>query len=230
MLVFGGQRRADFAPERSPVYISHLPMFMPPHDFQVILRVTGGAASRYRDFVAHFGDFEVYTFRPEPFSIDELAPRAGAPQRASFGGTLFRGHFERGGTEIAGDVAFEVEQTVHFRRFAEDAGNASRRELRYLCFGQRHFLFLAHLITAAPDFDQIVAADLSSLSGVSEDELPAGVLATVPGRADTAETRLKEGETLSGPVQAQASGAPGWVECTLTHEIYLETGEPATAR
>src|SRR5215216_3684343 len=89
MLVLGGQRTD--AAFRSPVYVSHLPMFMAPHDFQVIVRVTGDAALRYGDFVAHFGTSVIYTFEPEPFSIDELDPSGGGPARTSFGGTLFRG-------------------------------------------------------------------------------------------------------------------------------------------
>src|ERR1700735_2697030 len=82
MLVAGVQKADDGM--RSPVYASHLPMFMPPHDFQVLLRVTGEAASRYGDFVAHFGSGDIYTFRPEPFSITELDPSGGGP---SGGGT-----------------------------------------------------------------------------------------------------------------------------------------------
>ena len=115
MLVAGGQR-TDTA-MRSPVYVSHLPMFMPPHDFQVIMRVTGSAAGTYGDFVAHFGSSDIYTFRPEPFSIAELDPSAGVPALTSVRGSLFRGHFERGGSQIATDVSFEVEQVIWFRRF-----------------------------------------------------------------------------------------------------------------
>src|SRR5215210_610404 len=81
MLVFGGQRTEDAF--RSPVYASHLPMFMAPHDFQVILKVSGKAAGRYGDFVAHFGASEIYTFEPERFSIDELQPEARAMRRGA---------------------------------------------------------------------------------------------------------------------------------------------------
>ena len=73
MLVVGAQR-GDFDPSRGPVYMSHLPMFAAPHDFQVILEVQGTGAGAFGDFVAHFGPFEVYTFEPEPFTLDELDP------------------------------------------------------------------------------------------------------------------------------------------------------------
>ncbi len=80
MLVFGGQHTdSQF---RSPVYVSHLPMFMHPHEFQVIARVSGTAAGIYGDFAAHFGTSTIYTFKPEPFSIDELDPSGGGARPA----------------------------------------------------------------------------------------------------------------------------------------------------
>jgi hypothetical protein len=225
MLVLGGQKTDDAF--RSPVYVSHLPMFMKPHDFQVIARVTGEAAGTYGDFVAHFGSDPIYTFNPEPFSIDELdAPHGGRPARTSFRGTLFRGHFERGGSAIRDHTSFEVEQMVHFRRFGADA---ARDQLRYLCFGQRDAAFLAHLITAPPDFDQILSVELGALSGVSEDDLRAGVIVTVPDRQDDVGSRLQEGEAFSGGVQAEESGTSGSIELTVTSEYYLETGDLAEA-
>ena len=227
MLVLGGQRTDDAL--RSPVYVSHLPMFMPPHDFQVIARVTGEPARRYGDFVAHFGTSGIYTFSPEPFSIDELDPSGGRPARTSFGGTLFRGHFERGGSEIASDVAFEVEQVVHFRRFSAEAGNTARGQLRYLCFGERGAAFLAHLITAPPDFDQILAVELGSLSGVPDEDLRAGVIVAGPDRQDDVAARLQEGEAFAGEVQAEETGTTGSVELTVAREYYLETGDLAAA-
>ena len=141
MLVLGGQRTETAL--RSPVYVSHLPMFSSPHNFQVILRVGWEAARTYGDFVAHFGLDPIFTFQPEPFSIDELDPSAsGGPARTSFRGTLFRGHFERGGSKITSDVPFEVEQVIHFRRFQSRAGH-HKGPLRYLCFGQRDAAHLA---------------------------------------------------------------------------------------
>jgi hypothetical protein len=227
MLVFGGQRTNGAL--RSPVYVSHLPMFMAPHDFQVIARVAGEAAGRFGDFVAHFGSFEIYTFRPEPFSIDELDPSGGGSARRTFGGTLFRGHFERGGSEIASDVSVEVERVIHFRRFGADGSNTARGRLRYLCFGQRDATFLAHLITAPPDFDQILAVELGSLSGVSDEDLRAGVIITARDRSDEVEAGLQEAETFSGEVQAEEADTSGSIELTVTHQVYLETGDLAAA-
>ena len=41
MLVFGGGRDDQFV--EFPVYVSHLPMFVAPHNFQVIAQMRGDA-------------------------------------------------------------------------------------------------------------------------------------------------------------------------------------------
>jgi hypothetical protein len=226
MLVLGGQR-TDTA-MRSPVYVSHLPMFMSPHDFQVILRVGGEAAGRYGDFVAHFGLDPIYTFEPEEFSIDELDPSApGGPARTSFGGTLYRGHFERGGSKVASDVSFEVEQTIHYRRFRSSAGTA-KGPLRYLCFGQLDAAFLAHLVEAPPpDFDQVLQVEVGATKGVSDEQLRDGVVIGVSDRPGEIEARLEEGETFSAEL-TEPAGTPGSIELAVSAEYYFETGDLAT--
>ena len=223
MLVAGGQRTSGAM--RSPVYASHLPMFMPPHDFQVIMRVSGAAAGWYGDFVAHFGTGDIYTFRPEPFALAELDPAGGGPTLTSLRGSLFRGHFERGGSQIAEDTSFEVDQVICFRPLPPGTAPADRGSLRYLCFGQRDVAFLAHLITAPPDFDQILSAAVSSLAGVSDDDLSAGVVLTVPDRSDDVASRLTGTDAFSGAVQA--GGTPGTIELKIVQEHYLETGDLA---
>lgn len=228
MLIFGGWRNETGFGGRSGVYASHLPMFMAPHDFQVIMRVTGDAAGRYSEFVAHFGDFQTYTFKPQPFPIDELDPAGGGPARRSVVGSLFRGHFERGGTEIATEVALEVEQVVYFSRLAvtERPGPG---QLRYICFGERDATLLAHRITTPPDFDQILTAGLGSLSNVSDDDLRAGVILTVPDRSDSAEARLREAQTAQGTVWPAGAQNAEPVQLTVSQEVYVETGDLATA-
>ena len=59
-----------------PIYLSHLPMFMAPHNYQAILKVSldGKASGRLKDFQAHFGRDFLYTVKPEEFSIVDLLP------------------------------------------------------------------------------------------------------------------------------------------------------------
>src|SRR3954454_13246498 len=81
-------------------YLSHLPMFMSPHDFQVILEVAftgaGEPQARYIQDRQQTGT-KLYTFNPaQKWDINELAPVGPQhqPQRTSFAGTIWRNHFE----------------------------------------------------------------------------------------------------------------------------------------
>ena len=53
------------------LYLSHLPMFMSPHNFQVILAVTlnDEAARRLREFRAHFGRNDLTRLSPRRFIL-----------------------------------------------------------------------------------------------------------------------------------------------------------------
>lgn len=74
------------------LYLSHLPMFMTPHNFQVLLEA--GFDDAVREVLGAGG---LHTFEPEVFAITELDPGGDGPARAAIEGTIFRGHFERGG-------------------------------------------------------------------------------------------------------------------------------------
>lgn len=223
MLVLGGQPLA--AGGRAPVYVSHLPMFMAPHNVQAILRIKGEAADRLGSSVGESGAGDIHTLEPELFELDDLDPSLGAT-RTSFHGTLYRGHFERGGKPIGQHLAVEVEQVVHFRRFAAD-GTAARGQLTYLCFGDGDAAYLAHVITTPPDFDQVLHVDVASLSDLSDDDLRGGLTLTMPDRTNHVDDRLRAGDTFSGPAVAAGSTASGTIELTVKDEYYLETGDVA---
>ncbi len=185
MLIFGDKT----------IYASHLPMFHRPHDYQAILEVQlpARAAALYRrDRVQTHS--RVYTISPEQFVLPNVV--AG---RTSFNADLYRGHFERGGTLIAAGLTVKIKDVVHFRKF--EGGATHPAQLQYLVFGQGAETFLAHFITAAPDFDQIL-----SVSGAPP-RRPR--LITIAGHE--ASSPLREGEEFNG-----FQAGP---------EIYLETGD-----
>ena len=209
------------------IFLSHLPMFMLPHDYQVILEVAfkGGGSDPQRRYVqdrASNPDTS-YTFAPnKSFVLPDLFP-AGRDQPASldgFRGDIFRGHFERGGVPIAQDVLVDVARVVRGTRFVKDAPRPTR--LDYFLFGRGTELFLAHTVTAPPDFDQILAVTIGG-AAVSDDELGRGVPIAFPGRADAAEARIQPGSKLSGVMQLAGQGRP--VEVTAVSEPWLELRE-----
>lgn len=154
MALFGG---------KDALYASHLPMFHPPHDYQVVLQVHVAdpkldAALRQR----LDGKTALWTIDPEKFELDRLAPGAAAPVRA-FKADLVDGHFERGGkTQYAGATVV-VDKVLMFRKLSPDA--ARRDNARYVQLGSGKQRYLVKEIDSRPDFDHIVA--ITSAAGAS---------------------------------------------------------------
>ncbi|WP_082578495.1 MBL fold metallo-hydrolase [Lysobacter sp. Root690] len=137
------------------VYLSHLPMFHPPHHYQLIFEANLPAEvlRGYREDAAAHPD-TYYTLAPTQRWVlpDTIKPDA------HFKADLYRGHFERGGTPIARDIDVSVRNIVHFRRFEAGRSEAGRtpQPSRWIGFGRGSQRFAAHRIEAAPDMDQIV--------------------------------------------------------------------------
>jgi hypothetical protein len=220
-----------------PLYLSHLPMFHHPHDFQVLVAVRLDDRSS-QALLAHraTGGPGIYTFLPEDFPIAELDPRRGQV-RTAMPGTVFREHFERGGTPIADGAVAEVVRVVHFEQLA-DRAPAADAPLRYLAFGSADRLQLAHAITARPSFDQVLTSrvrpgSLTDMAGRSlADDLTAltwdrGQLVEVD-REDVPERRLAPGSTVRGTFRSTTSpsGMHGFsAEIEVQEEVYLEIAE-----
>ncbi|KOV59422.1 hypothetical protein ADL01_36055 [Streptomyces sp. NRRL WC-3618] len=215
------------------VYLSHLPMFMDPHAVQYILEVTLNSATSdalqiYTKDRRTTGA-AVYTLDPEPFRISDLVALEGQqPKLTSFTGTLFRGHFERGGTEILDPVTVEVQRVIHFRHFDHHASRPAA--LNYLAFGKRSELFLAHWITKAPDFDHHIG--VRQVSGSASTVLTDAILQKGPrleiaGRADRPNDRLHESDQVTVKF---LDGGPADVDLQLAigREFYEEEGDLAT--
>ena len=228
MLLFG----------QETLYLSHLPMFQSPHNFQVILEVRLDDAARevLRADRLTNGD-GLHTFEPAEFHITDLDPTGGGPVRSPLKGVIFQGHFERGGRAIARAVA-EVRSVVHFEELDLTVNHAENQELTYLCFGRTGQLHLAHRITASPDFDQVLTARLVPGTVTDQAGRPVGqdvtresnqaVPVAFPGRGDTPQTRLVPKETAEGTF-FETSGPKGFhgfrVQVEVGRELYVELGE-----
>jgi len=141
------------------VYLSHLPMFHVPHNYQLIFEAALDADvldDYRRDSKGHPDTY--YTLVPTGRWVLPDTIRDGA----SFSADLYRGHFERGGTPIRQGVVVKVRRIVHFRRF--DAGRQSD-PLQWIGFGRGREHFLAHRIEAAPDMDQVVQVSATMPDG-----------------------------------------------------------------
>jgi glyoxylase-like metal-dependent hydrolase (beta-lactamase superfamily II) len=134
------------------VYLSHLPMFHGPHDYQLIFKakLAPQDLDAYRADAAAHPD-EMYTVDPTAQWVLPDTIHAGA----AFEAGLYRGHFERGGTLLR-KIRIEVADIVHFRHF--ETGRQARAQ-GWIAFGGGKEFFAAHRIEGPPDFDEIVQLD-----------------------------------------------------------------------
>jgi hypothetical protein len=219
--------------ERS-IFLSHLPMFMPPHDAQVIVEATFVAPGGKSADEAYFADrtrhrnLRFYTVQPESFAIQELFESDQThPLRSRFKATVFRGHLEKGGTPVDGlqNVEVQIKRLVHAHSFGGDTLPA----LTYVLFVGGKELFLAHFISQPPDFDQILSISAKGALPSAE-ELQRGVTVEVPGRRNAPADRLKSKEAAA--VRGHVTGAHQFLDLNITveGELYFEEGELSSAK
>ena len=203
----------------------HLPMFMSPHDYQVILEGTLSQAGSdpqetYRQDRKGHVQTRVYTFGPIPFVLPDVFPPA--PKLRKIHGHLFRGHFESPPEypakpfQIFSDVAVNITNVVYVQRLLPLPPALDR--LEYLLFGKGTELFLAHLITKRGDFDHVVSADVKGHEFL-DDELRRGIRVQFSGKANVSSERLVEGKTASG--SAQVSDKKVALEVKPLVEFYM---------
>lgn len=204
-----------------PFYISHLPLFMQPHNYQAIYEVDFGdseAEQKLRqDFVAALNKQGGYgTFAPEVnpengaedstrFKIPEFTCHVNAGRDTKFFGEIFSGHFERGGAESIGMTGLKVLRVVYYKELALDPEPAAdvvfdpSSEGEYILFGSPGAYFAARKIGARPDMDHIFPVQ----------ELPSEFVSELAGKnhlvvSSSRESENKRDFTLEGRPQTLA--------------------------
>lgn len=146
MLIFG----------KNKIYAYHLPMFHTPHDYQIILELELADAVKnlFVNDQQKNTEYATYTIEPETFVLTEMI----APGK-SFMVDLYRGHFERGGKNIASKVKVVIKKVLFFKKFQSDSKRSAIGS--FILFGNDKEQFMAHLLTNKPDFDQLVQVKAS---------------------------------------------------------------------
>jgi hypothetical protein len=224
------------------VFLSHLPMFdgliednsdyTSMHRYQVILearfiRDRKDVTNLYTQDRASNASIKMYTLQPARFVLARLFPQnGGAPKLRSFPAAIFRDHLERNGEIIKGleDVVVKVNKVVHARKF--DPSQEKPAQLEYFLFGKGDELFLAHLITRPPDFDQIVGVKTVS-HRFTDEELGKGIRVLFPERSNTATQRIRENEQAKAQFQVATASQVLDLPIQAGTEYYFEEGELA---
>jgi hypothetical protein len=213
------------------VFLSHLPMFHHEHRFQAIFEAEferGGKtlSSIYANDRVQHPKMKMYTVAPaDRFVLSRVFVFGDqSPQRTSFRGTVFRGHLERNGERINGlhDVEVKIKRVIYARELG--AADSKLDKLSYVLFGKGEDLFLAHQLSQAPDFDQILAVAVSKHS-FTPAELASGVTVTIPGRNNAASERMKEGEETAAEAQVNGTHQSLALRVRARRELYFEEGE-----
>ena len=206
-------------------FFYHLPMFMSPHDYQVILEGTlskqGSDPQRtYREDRKSHLQTRVYTLAPIPFVLPAAFPPVLKLKKIQ--GDLFRGHFESPPeypakpSEIGSGVDVTITHVVFVQKLLPPP--PALKHLEYLLFGTSNELFMAHLITKKGDFDQVVSAEIKGQQ-FTNDELQRGIRVQFSAQANTAAQKLVEGKVVSG--SARVSDKNLAIEVMPRVEFYM---------
>jgi hypothetical protein len=217
------------------VYLSHLPMFQDPEDreimphrYQAIFEVTFDQQDKYVKDHQAAGAPKFYTLGPkEQFVLSDLAPTGpDAKPPHAFTAKILRGHLEKpspdGKGAILRDVQVHVTRVVHFREFDPKAKRPAH--LEYLLFGKGGELFLAHLIVAPPDFDQLLAVKVTGHE-FTDEELAKGVVVAFAGTSNTPAGRLKAKQQAPGEMTSGSAPSTVKVKIEVSGELFFEEGE-----
>ena len=148
MLLFG----------QGETYLSHLPMFHHPHDYQVLLQVqldSNARATYLADQANSVNKGIYYTFAPERFVLPKIVK-----EKKCFSGSLYRGHFERGGIVLVKSAQACIENVLDFEKLAPSGARPT--QWTGLVFGAGTNSWLVHKISARPDFDQVIHVERPS--------------------------------------------------------------------
>ncbi|MCX2449661.1 hypothetical protein OQX61_00120 [Pedobacter sp. PLR] len=150
---------------KETVYAEHLPMFHTPHDYQIILELEFSKEDieMYRkDRVAHPKEL-VYTIEPETFVLPQMVNHTKV-----FKANVYRGHFERGGVKFLDTITVKIKKIVYYKQF--DKNEQRPEHLKYILFGNKKEQFLSHLISKKPDFNEVLAVQLSNWKMIPSNE------------------------------------------------------------
>lgn len=191
------------------LYLSHIPLYDPPHDLQLVLevRIVSGVPAAEQRFGA-----TGFTISPERLSLTELA--SGTRKRLT--ATIHAGNVESGGPAIHRDVVFEVKQVLHRSTLVRSMPESPT--LAYLAVGSPSEAYLVHLIDRAPSFEQVLAITLPADSFLGAADLARGRPITIAGSTGEVTARLAKGDVVD------AAGTTA-SKITVTAELTCLPGE-----
>ncbi|MBY0518655.1 MAG: hypothetical protein K2P81_17220 [Bacteriovoracaceae bacterium] len=158
----GGHGQLFFG--NGPFYISHLPLWFQPHNFQAIYEVdfpNTVEGQKMKELFKKRKNQGFATFNPsQVFKIPQFNCMTGLGEK-ELPGELFQGHFERDG-ESLGDVKLIVKRRIYYKELSEKPASASASDVDdYIVFGEGNQFFSAKVIERKPAVDHIMPLENS---------------------------------------------------------------------
>ena len=129
--------------------VSHLPLYRPPHDYQLVYEVTLPADTQDMVLTA-LQQNKLLTLLPADFDLRRLINASTFTVSAD----IYQGHFERGGERWLSGIALTFSRQLYQRQLPDvdkPADNGS-----YAAFSHHGQMFLLHQIGSAPGYDHIL--------------------------------------------------------------------------
>ncbi|MAD74724.1 MAG: hypothetical protein CML20_08035 [Rheinheimera sp.] len=130
---------------------SHLPLYQPPHNYQLIYQITL-PPTEHKVVLATLQKRQQMTLLPQQFDLTQLIKG----QSITVNAALYHGHFERGGSVWFDKVPVNFARQLYIRPI-QQPGTAS--EARYDVLKINSSYFLIHQIAANPSYDQILRTE-----------------------------------------------------------------------
>lgn len=161
------------------LFVSHIPMYMSPHDYQSIMQVklshpTSDALAVYQKALGTSGKQTLFTVRPKPFVLPNLLNG----KISSFTADLYKGNFEQGGKVVLSNVTVTVEENLYTTQLSKST--AAAEALTYIPVETADSSYLVHQISAPNNFDHIVQIEWLNKTGNSSADFPSTVDETSP--------------------------------------------------
>ncbi|MBC3920604.1 hypothetical protein H8L32_24275 [Undibacterium sp. CY18W] len=148
------------------MYVSHLPMFHAPHDYQVVLQIRCLDQQLDAAIKARLEQkLVLWTMEPEQFEIARLAADSKLPLK-QFKANIVLGHFEQGGKLEYKDVPVVVEKTLIFRQLSPQMRESKQAVYHQIGSGTQRFLLKE--IDSRPDFDHMLAISVPANAAMSD--------------------------------------------------------------
>ena len=165
---------------QGPFYLSHLPLYAPPHNYQAIYEVEfpENAENLKKVLKQKLSEGGYATFAPSSnpnnrsenstnFKIPQLTCLARTAGDQVFWGEVHADHFERGGAKL-GNAGLIIKRVIYYQELplspqpeqAADPQSAAE----FIVFGQKGQYFASRVLGKRPGVDQIIPLPVSQIT------------------------------------------------------------------